>query len=97
MLNSGVATGGQRGGQSAPIDSKTITKKSGKRGKNRKKRGKIGKKRQQLGRSFTLPLLIDRAGYATDVRNVIFYLYKPKLGEIPIFVTFLAQLRPMIY
>ena len=46
-----------------------IRKKRGKRGK---KSGKIGKKEEKLGRkgkdgegSFTLPLLTDRAGYAT--------------------------------
>ena len=45
-------------------------------GKRRKKSGKIGKKEEKPGRkdknqegSFTLPLLIDRAGYATEGKD----------------------------
>ena len=49
-----------------------IGKKRGKIRKNREERGKIGEKEEKSGRkgknregSFTLPLLTDRAGYAT--------------------------------
>ena len=64
---SGVATGGHRG-QSATPDSEQNAK-------NREKEGKIGKlgkkrKNREKGKnreaSFTLPLLTDRADYATD-------------------------------
>ena len=34
--------------------------------KNREKEGKIRKKEEKSGNFFTLPLLTDRAGYATD-------------------------------
>ena len=47
-----------------------------KSGKNQEKSGKIVKKEEKSGRkgknrevSFTLPLLTDRAGYATDKRT----------------------------
>ena len=43
-----------------------IRKKRGKIQEKSGKRGNIGKKRQTLGRSFTLPLLTDKAGYATE-------------------------------
>ena len=61
---SSVAGGGARG-QSVPLDSE-------KDAKNRKKEGNIGKKKKSgrkgknLEGSFTLPLLTDRAGYATE-------------------------------
>ena len=61
-----------------PLTAKKLPKigekreKSGKKRKNREKRGKIGKKRQKSGKkrknqevSFILPLLTNRAGYAT--------------------------------
>ena len=54
-----------QGGQSATPDSEKFAK-------NREKLGKIGKTEEKSGRkgknregSFTLPLLTDRAGYAT--------------------------------
>ena len=59
-------------GQSAPLDSKKTCKKSGKRGKHWEGEGKNWEKEEKSGRkgknqegSFTLPLLTDRAGYAT--------------------------------
>ena len=65
---SGVATGGSRGGQSTTLDSEKIAKNREKR----KKSGKILKKEEKSGRigknlegSVTLPLLTNRAGYAT--------------------------------
>ena len=70
MFCSGVATGVARGAECHPWQRK-ICQKLGKRGK---KSGKIGKKEEKSGRegknregSFTLPLLTNRAGYATDV------------------------------
>ena len=57
---------GVKGGRVPPLRAKTIAKKSGKRAeKIRKKREKIGKKRKNRDGSFTLPLLIDTAGYTT--------------------------------
>ena len=67
LLYSGVATGGSRG-QSATPDSEKFAKNLEKEGKNPEKSGtrvRIGKKRQNWEGSFTLPLLTDRAGYAT--------------------------------
>ena len=55
---SGVATGGSRG-------QRKFCQKSGKEGENREKEGKIAQKRKNREGSFTLPLLTDRAGYAT--------------------------------
>ena len=54
---------GGKGGQSATPDSEKFAKKREKIGKKRKKSGRKGKNRES---SFTLPLLTDRAGYATD-------------------------------
>ena len=67
---SGVATGGCKGrGRVPPLTVKKlpkIGKKRKKSGKIWEKRGEIGKKMQKSGRFFfTLPLLTDRAGYAT--------------------------------
>ena len=93
---SGVATGWQ-GGHSATPDSEKIAKNREKSGKNqekiRKKEEKLGRKGKNREVSFTLPLLTDRAGYATDKTNldVNFYFcistlsremhsYKCKLG-----------------
>ena len=68
---SGVATGGSRGARCPPRQWK-ISQKLRKRGKKSGKWGKIGKKREKIRKrrknwegSFTLPLLTDRAGYAT--------------------------------
>ena len=76
-INSGVATGGQ-GGQSATPDSEKFAKNQEKEGKNQEKsekRGRIGKKRQQSREcSFTLPLLTDRAGYASSYLTMIIQL-----------------------
>ena len=44
--------------------------KSGKRGKNQEKEGKLGRKEKNPEGSFTLPLLTDRAGYATGNKNL---------------------------
>ena len=63
--SSGVATVGERGGREPPLTAKNLPKirkkreKSGKKRKNREEKAKIGKV------FFTLPLLTDRAGYAT--------------------------------
>ena len=77
---SGVASHwGGKGGQSATPDSEKLAKNREKEGKNQeksenigRKRGNIGKKSQKSGKKrknrevyFTLPLLTDRAGYAT--------------------------------
>ena len=59
---------GCKRGQNATPDSEQIAKNQEIDGKIRKKlrkRGEIGKKRQKLGQFLTLPLLTDRAGYAT--------------------------------
>ena len=64
---SGVATGGARG-QSATPDREKSGKNRGKEGeirKNREKEEKSGRKGKNREGSFTLPLLTDRAGYAT--------------------------------
>ena len=60
---SGVATwGGGYVGQSATPDNEKIAKIREKEGKNQEK---SGKKEESREGSFTLPLLTDRAGYAT--------------------------------
>ena len=68
LLYSGVATGGSRG-QSATPDSekfaKNLEKEGKKSGKNREREEESGRKGKNREGSFTLPLLIDRAGYAT--------------------------------
>ena len=65
---SGVATGVARRAECHPWQRKNCQKSV----KNRENSGKIGKKEEKSGRigknrevSFTLPLLTDRAGYAT--------------------------------
>ena len=67
-LSSGVATGWSRGADCHPWQRK-ICQKSGKRGKNQEKSGKKEEKSGRKGKnregSFTLPLLTDRASYAT--------------------------------
>ena len=58
---------GQRG-QSAPLDSEKFAKNRKKRKKIRKKQekgGKSGKRGKNREGSVTLPVLTDRAGYAT--------------------------------
>ena len=61
--------GGWSRGQSAPpLYSEKFAENQEKEGENQEKagkRGKIGKKRKNREGSFTLPLLTDRAGYAT--------------------------------
>ena len=71
--NGGVATGVARGGRAPTLTVKNWPKIGKKGGKIRKNRRKIGKKEEKSGRkgknrevSFTLPLLTDRAGYASD-------------------------------
>ena len=63
---SGLATRGGKGRQSATPDSEKIAKNQEKEGKIRKKEGKSGRKGKIRESSFTLPLLTDRAGYATE-------------------------------
>ena len=56
---------GGKGGRVPPLTAKIdqkSKKKTGKSGKNQEKSGRKGKNREV---SFTLPLLTDRAGYAT--------------------------------
>ena len=62
-----------QGGQSATHDSENFAK-------NREKEGEIGKKGEKSGRkgknregSFTLPLLTERASYATDLGLFFFF------------------------
>ena len=65
---SGVATGGARGSRVQPLIAKNLPKIGKKRGKirkNQKKEEKSGRKGKNREGSFTLPLLTDRAGYAT--------------------------------
>ena len=61
---SGVASIGARG-QRAPLNSEKIVKNREKREKSGKREGKSGRKGQNREGSFTLPLLTNRAGYAT--------------------------------
>ena len=67
-IGNSVTTGGSRGAEYHPWQLK-ICQKSGKRGKNYEKSGKkedkLGRKDKNREGSFTLPLLTDRAGYAT--------------------------------
>ena len=66
LLNSGGRSHwGCKGGTVPPLTAKKLPKIRKKRVKIGKKRGKIGKKRQNREGSFPLPLLTDRAGYAT--------------------------------
>ena len=67
LLTSGVASGGIKGGQSAPLDNEKNAKNREKEeGENQEKSGKmgIGKKEEKSEGSFALPLLRDRVGYA---------------------------------
>ena len=73
-MHSGVATGVARGSRVPPLTAKNLPKI----GENRKKIRKHEKKKDKSGRkgknqevSFTLPLLADRAGYATAPPNPI--------------------------
>ena len=55
LFNSGVATGGVKGGRVPPLTAKNLPKIRQKEGKNHEKsgkRGRIGKKRQKSGRFF---------------------------------------------
>ena len=54
-------------GQSATPDSENFAKNREKEGKIRKKEEKSGRKGKNREGSFTLPLLTERAGYATVV------------------------------
>ena len=58
-------------GQSAPMTAQKNAKNLEKLGKNQENRGKIRKKRKNRKGSFTLPLLTDRAGYATAIHIMI--------------------------
>ena len=83
MPNSSVARG-QGGGQSAPLTGKRNCQKLGERGGNREKEEKLGREGKKQEGSFTLPLLTDWAGYATDAKpwcqilaNKIFTIHIP--------------------
>ena len=86
-IGSGVATGGGGKGHSAPLDREKFAKNCEKEGVNQEiagKRGKkLGKRKNRKG-SFTLPLLTDRAGYATGHRPVfseeVYLLYTPGIS-----------------
>ena len=65
-----------------------IGKKSGKNGKKEDKSGRKGKKREV---SFTLPLLIDRAGYATA------YVYLTSIPNFMVKRHFVFELRLFQY
>ena len=65
VILSGVATRLARGGQSATPDSEKLQKIGKKSEKIGKKVEKSGRKDKNREGSFTLPLLTDRAGYAT--------------------------------
>ena len=68
---------GGQGGAEYSLTAKILPKILKKREKSGEMRGKIGKKRKKSGRFFTLPLLTDRAGYATEIcvtlRSQFFY------------------------
>ena len=70
-LFSGVASIGARGDRVPPLTVKIVSKKGKnwekerKIGKNQEKEEKSGRKGQNRDGSFTLPLLTNRAGYAT--------------------------------
>ena len=76
LLISGIATGGSREGAECPPQRKICQKEGENQEKQekREKTGKIGekfrKKRKNREGSFTLPLLTDRASYATAVDSV---------------------------
>ena len=72
---SGIATGGGGGGggvrgvsrgKSATPDSEKFAKNQEKQGENWEKEEKLGRKGKNWKGSFTLPLLTDRAGYASE-------------------------------
>ena len=65
LIVSGVASIGAVPPLTAKKKWSKIGKKRGKIGKKSRKRGKIRKKGQNREGSFTLPLLTNRAGYAT--------------------------------
>ena len=71
MSRSGVAIGGAWGGRVPPLTAKKLPKIGEKRGKSgkigRKEKKKSGRKGKNREGPFTLPLLRDRTGYATDV------------------------------
>ena len=68
--------GGKWGGGRVPPLTAKICQKSGKnQEKSGKNQEKSGRKGQNRGVSFTLPLLTDRAGYATGVARVYFLLF----------------------
>ena len=66
MHISGVATGGARGAECHPWQQKICQKSGKKREKSGKKEEKSRRKGKNWEGSFTLPLLTDRADYATD-------------------------------
>ena len=49
-----------------PLTARNLPKIGEKEGKNRKKEEESGRKGKNRDGSFTLPLLTDRAGYATS-------------------------------
>ena len=73
-FTSGVATGVARGAECHPWQQKFAKnrEKSKKIGKNREKEEKSGRKGKNREASFTLPLLTDKAGYATEFYLLFF-------------------------
>ena len=73
---------GVKGGRVPPLTAKNC-QKSGRRGRNSRKSGKKGKNREG---SFTLPLLKDRAGYAT-AQSYCCHIIKRQICTVFISVT----------
>ena len=79
------------GGQSATPDSEKIAKNREKEGKNlekSRKKEKSGRKGKKQEGSFTLPLLTDRAGYATGCKICVLPVlgqYKEKNNQLSVF------------
>ena len=72
---------GVKGGRVSPLTAKNLPKIGKKREKIRKKEDKLGKKRKNLEGSFTLSLLIDRVGYATESNVIHINMHIPKLDS----------------
>ena len=62
---------GGKGGRVPPLTAKNLPKIGKKRGKIGNKEEKSGRKGKNREGSFTLPLLTDRAGYATGYKCII--------------------------
>ena len=64
-MSTGIAMGGQ-GGRMHPLTAKKNAKNWETGGENQEKEEKSQEKEEKLEGSFTLPLLTEWAGYATD-------------------------------